>query len=227
MDWGRFRLEIGRKLSDPEHRKYKPELLRDCVNDALRDFASSHTGVARESYIVGDSSNWQFPLPEDMVDEENAGVYAVQWDSNTWLQRADYWPGSSWESRYITAASYPLRYVMWPVGCISFTRIPEKYQQVKIYYVGYYDEVVDDQSLITVPVWAREAIKLYAAAVALEPMAVKAANLGQFKSKREAGHPEHNPLLREAEYMMKRYRELLRTHATPQYRLLQPPGGRR
>ena len=221
MDWQRFRAQIGRKLSDPDHRKYQPDLLVDCVNDALQNFASSHTGVPREFPITGDGTNTQFPLPEDLVEEEGAGVYAVKWDTDSsWLKQESYWPGSTW-------ASTKLRYLLWPVSSITFTQVPADGQRMTVYYVGHYEEIVDDMSLVTVPVWAREAIKIYSCAVALDQVSIKAANLGQFKSKREAGHPEHNPLLQQAKYWLRRYHELLQQHTTPVYSLLQPPSGGR
>lgn len=228
MDWLRFRAQIGRKLSDPDHRKYQPDLLVDCVNDALQNFASSHTGVPREFLITGNGDNSQFPLPEDLVEEEGAGVYAVKWNTDSsWLKEEVYWPGSAWASTRVTSTSQPLKYVLWPVNSITLTRVPKDGQRITIYYVGHYDDIVDDQSLITVPKWAREAIKMYTCAVALDPVSAKAANLGQFKSKREAGHPEHNPLLQQAKYWLARYHELLLQHATPTYSLLQPPAGGR
>jgi len=222
VSWEIFETQIARKLNDLDHKKYSAELLLDGVNDALRAFAAAHTGIASDLELTGDGEEYEFDLPTNMVEEENAGVYAVLWELNTWLTRLEYWPGQAWPNSVRSTSSQPLGYILWPQGKISFSRIPEEDQVVTLHYVAYYDEVADEDSLIAVPGWALEAIKLYVAAVALEPASTKAGALGQFKSRREAGEPEDNPLLRLAEHYMKRYYEILAAHQLPQYSKLQP-----
>jgi hypothetical protein len=224
VTWAILKAQIGRKLDDPSYGKYSETLLMDVVNDALTAFAATHTGVASDFPIVGDGTTYEFALPSDIVEAEGAGVYAVHWKESTWLVRLEYWPGETWPNTSRTTTSYPLGYVLWPQGKISFSRIPTTNQAVTVHYVAYYPVVVDDNSSITVPRWALEAIKLYAAAVALEPSSTKAATLGQYKSRREAGGPEDNPVLRLAEHYLKRYYEILAAHPPPQYTKLQPVG---
>lgn len=225
VTWDVFKSQIARKLNDPEHKKYSADLLLDGVNDALCAFAAAHTGVASDVDVVGDGETYEFDLPADMIEEENAGVYAVHWEQNTWLSRLEYWPGQAWPSNVRSSSSLPLGYILWPQGKVSFSRIPALDQVVTVHYVAYYDEVLDDDTVITVPRWALEAIKLYVAALALEPASTKAGALGQYKSRREAGEPEDNPLLRLAEHYMKRYHEILAAHQLPQYSKLQAPEG--
>ena len=226
VTWATLKTQIGRKLKDPSHSKYDEDLLLDAVNDALVAFAASHTGVASDFPIDGDGSTYEFDLPADIVEEEGAGIYAVYWTENTWLTKLEYWPGRAWSSTSRTTTSSPLGYIMWPTGKVSFSRIPANAQAVTLHYVAYYPTVVGDSSLITVPRWALEAIKLYAAAVSLEPASTKAGNLGQYKSRREAGQPEDNPLLRLAEHYLSRYNEILAAHQPPQYSKIQPVGDR-
>jgi hypothetical protein len=222
VTWAALKAQIGRKLDDPTYAKYSATLLMDVVNDALTAFAATHTGVASDFPLTGDGTTYEFSLPSDIVDEEGAGVYAVHWKENTWLTRLEYWPGTVWANTTRSTTSYPLGYILWPQGKISFSRIPTDGQTVTVHYVAYYPEIVGDNSSITVPRWALEAIKLYAAAVALEPSSTKAATLGQYKSRREAGYPEDNPVLRLAEHYLKRYYEILAAHPSPQYTKLQP-----
>jgi len=224
VTWGVLKGQIARKLNDPENKKYSEEVLADAVNDALLAFAASHTGVASDFDLEGDGETYQYDLPPDIIEEEGAGVYAVHWEENTWLARLEYWPGEAWPNTERSMSSNPMGYVLWPTGKITFSRIPADEQVVTIHYVAYYSEVANDDSLIAVPKWALEAIKLYAAATALEPASTKAGALGQYKSRREAGEPEDNPLLRLAEHYLKRYYEILAAHQPPQYVKLQPVG---
>jgi hypothetical protein len=222
VTWATLKIQIARKLDDPTYKKYSADLLLDAVNDALAAFASTHTGVASDFEITGDGETYEFALPDDIVDAEGAGVYAVHWKDQQWLPELEYWPGQVWTSSARSTTSTPLGYVLWPQGKVSFSRIPVADQAITVHYVAHYPVVAVDLSVITVPRWALEAIKLYATAVALEPSSTKAATLGQYKSRREAGEPEDNPVLRLAERCMKRYFEILAMHSPPQYAKLQP-----
>ena len=226
IQWAVLKAQLARKLKDPDHRTYDEDLLLDAVNDALVAFASSHTGVASDFDIEGDGETSAFPLPDNIIEDEGAGVYAVHWGNNQWLRELEYFPGTQWTSPERTTDSSPLGFILWPQNTITFSRIPESGQTVTIHYVAYYDPVVDDDSMINVPRWAEEAIKLYAAATALEPGATKAAKLGNYKTRKDSGGPEDNPLLQLARRYMERYYRILAQHPVPQYnKLMARPGG--
>lgn len=225
VTWATLKAQIARtKLSDPGYSQYSEALLLDAANDALIAFAASHTGVASDFELEGDGETYAYDLPSNIIEEEGAGIYAVHWKNNEWLQRLEYWPGNVWPSSSRSTTSNPMAYVLWPYRKISFTRIPADGQDITLHYVAYYDTIVDDDSVIDIPRWALEAIKLYAAAVALEPASTKAGRLGAYRSKRDAGDPEDNPVLRLAEHYLKRYWDLLAGHEAPQYAMLQPAG---
>lgn len=223
--WSVLKAQIGRRLQDPSHNRYGETLLLDAINDALLAFAASHTGAASTFEIEGDGETYEFSLPSDIIEEESAGVYAVHWKYNEWLRMLEYWPGSQWASTSRSTTSTPLGYILWPQGKISFSRVPEDEQVITVYYVAYYPAVVNDDSVITVPKWAEEALKCYACALALEPGSTKAGNLAQYKQRRDSGDPEDNPLLELSKYYMDRFWQILSTHRTPQYVKLQPAGG--
>ena len=220
FSWSTFRTQIALKLNDTDMQRYSAALLLDCANDALVAFAASHTGVASDFTLTGGGATYVYDLPGDIVDAGNAGVFAVQWTNQEWLRQETYWPGVRWPSTSRSTTSKPKAYVLWPTGKISFTQVPASEASIVIHYVAFYPSIVDDDSVITVPLWAREAVKLYAAAIALEPASTKAGQLGQYKSRFESGRPEDNPLLRLSEYYMRRYFRLLQAHPVPQYRLL-------
>lgn len=222
VTWETLKAQIARKLKDPEHNKYDETLLLDGINDALWAFAADHTGVASDIDYSGDGSTYEYDLPGDIVDTEDAGVYAVHWKNNVWIPEIEYWPGRAWESSTRSTASRPRAYVLWPTGKISFTRVPESGQTVTLYYVAHYPTVTTDSSSITVPAWAREALKLYVCARTLEPVTNQTADLARWKSKRDSGTPEHNPMLMLCEYYMKQYWHRIGRHSPPQYAKMMP-----
>lgn len=226
VTWAVLKAQIGRKLDDPTYSKYSETMLLDAVNDALVAFAAAHTGVASDSLVTGDGSTYEFDLPSDVIEEEGAGVYAVHWKESTWLARTEYWPGEAWTSTARTTSSQPLKFILWPQGKISFSRMPTSGQSVTLHYVAYYPTITSDESLITVPRWALEAIKLYSAAVVLEPTSTATGDLRRWNTSRDSGRPEDNPVLRLAEHYLKRYYEILAAHQPPQYTKLQPAEGR-
>lgn len=222
ITWADFKPQIARKLKDTEYSKYSETLLMDCVNDALAAFAADHTGVATDTTVTGDGSTYEYDLPDDIVDAEGAGVYAVHWEKNRWLSEIDYWPGRSWKSTTRSTSTKPRAYVLWPTGKISFTRIPDDDQEITIHYVAHYPEVTSDETAITVPRWAREPIKLYAAARALEPSALATGRVRQWGSKEDSGNPVQNPLMDMAQYFIKQYWEKLSRQTPPQYAKMMP-----
>ena len=218
IEWSTLKAQIGRKLNDPTYSKYSEQLLLDLVNDALIHFASVHTGVKSDFDIVGDGEAYSFDLPDNIVDTEQAGVYGVELDDQTWLREQPYWAGMQFPSDTRDTDSSPVAYTMWPTDQISLTRVPSLDEVVALHYVAYYPEVTDDTSVITVPYWAREAIKCYVCSEALGPGSVKTAQLRQYQSRREAGKPEDNPLLARADRFVLRYYQILAEHRTPQYK---------
>lgn len=218
VTWSTLKSEIGLRLNDTAHSKYSATLLLTLVNDALRHFASVHTGLASDFTITGDGTTYTFDLPQNIVDTETAGVFSVQWTDQEWIAEDRYWQNRKFPSTSRDTSSQPLRYILWPVQQISFTRVPGNGDAVIAHYVAYYPDVIDDTSVINVPVWAREAIKCYVCAEALAPGAVKASQLRQYQSRREAGNPEDNPLQRQSESFAKQYYQRLAEHRPPMYK---------
>lgn len=228
MNWATLKAQIARKLDDPTYNKYSEDLLEDGVNDALAAFASAHTGIASDFEITGDGSTYDFDLPDGIVESEGKGVYAVHWEKNAWLKELEYWPGKAWKSSSRSTSTVPKAYVLWPRGKISFTRIPDSGQAITVHYVAHYPIVSGDTTEILVPRWAREAIKLYVAANALEPTATSTGDLRRWNKQRDSGNPEDNPVLQLAHHYMQRYYDILAQHPAPQYdKLVRPAEGLR
>jgi hypothetical protein len=207
--WGAFKLEIGGKINNP--RVTKPALaasLLNNANDALRLLAAQHTGCASTFTITGDGSTTQYSLPTNCLDNESSGVYAV-YDAlaGVWMKQVTFFPGEA----------LGLGYYVWPSGSINFYPAPSDGYDINVYYVAYYDEIVDDNSNIAIPVWAYEAIKLYTAGRTLEDQASQMALLGQFKTKVDSGGPEDQPIMRLSERYIQQFWEILNSYPAPQY----------
>lgn len=212
--WGTLKPQIARKVNDPDYATYTEDLLLDMANDALISFAANHTGLAKDHVITGDGEAYEFDLPADIVANE---VFAVHWGGNTWLRLLEYWPRTSWSSDQRRFLSGPMGYILWPTDTISFTRIPSNGQEVTMHYVAHYPPLEHDESPVTVPKWALEPIKLYTAGAVLEIFSVTAGEVRQYNTKRDSGHPEHNPMLRLSQHYMRRYWEILAQRPVPQY----------
>ena len=215
--WSTLRTEIARKLNDPSMATYTAAMLLDAVNDALSAFAASHTGVASDVTLTGDGTTYTFDLPTDMVDSENAGIYAVQWKEQEWIYPERFWWRVKWPATERSTTSKPKAYVLWPRGSISFTQIPGSGDAIILHYIAYYEEVLVVGDIIDVPRWAFEAIKCYVCSVTLSAAFAKSANIRQWNQREDSGEPEDNPLLRLAKYYMTRYFNLLTMHPEPQY----------
>ena len=217
ITWGALRTQIARKLNDSSMATYSADILQDAVNDALNAFAASHTGVASDYIITGDGTTYVFDLPDDMVESENAGIYAVEFPEQGFIYEERYWHKVQWPSIERSTTSTPKAYVLWPVGKISFTQVPGTGDIVTLHYVAYYTTVDDIGDVIAIPRWATEAIKCYVCAVALSAAFAKSGNIRQWNTREDSGTPEDNPLLRLSEHYMERYWQILTQHPEPQY----------
>jgi hypothetical protein len=222
VTWGTFKASLARRLGDTTYDTYSEALLKDAVNAALEQFATLHTGVASTFDLSGDGSTYEYSLPSDIIESEGACLYAVHWKDQIWLRRIEPFPSTEWPSTKRSTTSRPAGYMLWPASKINLTRTPEDGQTVELYYVAHYPEVVDDDTLITVPRWAREPVTLYCMAIAAESIAMDTGELAQYKSRRDSGDPEDNPLLRLAEHYIKRFYHLLSMHPVPQYAKTMP-----
>lgn len=202
--WGELKLQVGRKVNDPQAAKMSATLL-DCFNDALRLFAAVHTGAASTSDIVGDGVTTEYPIPDNMIETAESGslVTVLNVTKSNWLERSVFVPGENelpdyhiWNSR------------------LCFYRAPALDEQLRVYYSAYYPEVENDASVVNLPGWAFEAVKLYTAGRVLEDPVSQMSLLASFKTKVDSGNPEHNPLMRLSERYISEFWELINQHPT-------------
>lgn len=206
--WATFRAQIGRKVNDPSLQKYS-DAITDNMNDALRLLASTHTGVASISTITGDGSTTAFSLPSNTIESDDQASIQGVYDStaDVWLKKVDFFPGENLEDGYY----------VWPSGTINFSpAIPED-REIKVHYVAYYDEVADDESVLDIPGWAYEAVKLYTAGRVLEDPVSQLSLLANFRTRVDSGNPEHSPILKLSKYYIQQFWDILNAHPAPQH----------
>jgi len=212
ITWLTLKQQIsGGFLKDPLYSKYDEDQLLWAVNDALVALASSYAGVVSVSDVVGDGTTTEWPLPSNVVEGRDRGVFGIRWtDGKTWLRELDYQPGAAEDSTNT--------YAVWPTGTINLYAAPRSGTTFKLFYIAYYNRVEDDNSVIDIPDWAYEAVKCYVAASVLAPSYAQQALLGNYKKKRDSGNPEDNPQLRLSQYFLKRYHTICQQHPQEQYR---------
>jgi len=210
MLWGTLKIQIGRKINDEKGTKYAVSM-KDNANDALRLFASIHTGVASTFEITGDGETTRFPLPSNAIDSGENRVYAVYDTANDqWLTEITFLPGKSLQ----------VGYYIWPQGMLNVNPAVDSGAVYTCYYVAYYNEIIDDNSEFTyLPQWALEAVKLYTAGRTLEDVVSQMTLLGQFRTKVDSGNPEQQPIQRQAEKYIQQFWDLINSHRAPQYDL--------
>jgi hypothetical protein len=212
--WGSFKYEIARIVNDPQVTKFSADLL-DGVNDALRMLASAHTGVASVSeYVtdvsdfVGDTGTASFGIPANAVQGNEGlrirGVYNV--DTDLWLTHADIISGKKAQEGWL----------IWPDLTLRVNPKPTTGHTLQVHYVAYYNEVVDDTSIVIIPGWAYEAVKMYTAGRVINTQASQLALLASFRTKVDSGNPEHLPVLRLGQYYIQQFWDILAAHPAPQ-----------
>jgi len=107
-------------------------------------------------------------------------------------------------------------YFEWPEGVLNFLQTIAVGTTLQVDYFAYWErvEVDDEQQLLVIPRWMEEAVRWYVLSMALVKPGAQAANLGQYKTRRDSGSPEDNPLLQYARYCLRRYNEALANHPT-------------
>ena len=80
-------------------------------------------------------------------------------------------------------------------------------------YHSYYPRVKDDNSWVRVPEWSLEACTVYSAMQAVTQEMMRDARYRKFISKEDAGNPQQNPFIPVAEWLRKRFYEIVNSHS--------------
>lgn len=136
-----------------------------------------------------------FNLPEDFYEVE-ACVLAT----GEVVPKSNLNPGS-YVGEYTTGNN---DWLLFPSGKITFSKVPTS--DVTLYYLASWvkpsDETDDDYELDP-PDYVMTGITLYAAAFTILPSAVSVTEISQWNTKVDSGNPEHNPVQKAADYLLK------------------------
>lgn len=200
--WAVARDAIGRMLSDAQMNTFPVELRQDGYNAGLHAFAA-HTALPALDTLAGDGSTIAFAMPTDMVD----GSLMYVWDS----VNGNFWTP---EVQVPTPADVQpfddsKRWWIWPTDTLNFSEAPGG--DLTLFYFAYWPEVdeTNPNDEIAIPIWAREAVQLYACAYCLNKTATSAANIRQYGTKTDSGNPEHNPMSRRQEEFLHLYDQVI------------------
>lgn len=178
-------------------------------NRAQQHFAAWHTAKALTQTYDGDGAMREFDLPADFIDFY--AIYAPFGETGHILEPKQMVPGVAWDQN--TANEYtdrPYGYMEWPSGTLLLLRAPDAGEDnIYLYYFGYWPDITSDEDDVESPIWAHEALLLYAAALHLAPAFHDTAEVRQWNTNIDSGRPTDNPLIQAHDAFMKRYRELL------------------
>lgn len=196
--WATLKTEIDQYVMG-QALKRATELLT-LANDALVFLATVHTGVA-SSFTITAEGDSQFTLPDDIVESNDGAVVAGVYDNTNkvWLSKSEFLPLEDTSPGYF----------VWPSGTLNIVPTPTVAYTYGVYYVAYFDPIVDDTSEISMPNWMFEAVKLYTASRLMLGLSTDAALIAQFKTRVDSGNPEDNPILQESKQLMKEFESLI------------------
>lgn len=211
--WGQAHDEMGRLLKDVSDTAWSSELRLDGFNAALAAFAF-HTAVATSTPWTADGVESSFAVPDNAVEGLS---YLYLWDETeeVWWRPVRLQPGSVTPDPTPLATSEEMTYYEWPTGTISLGKVPAA-GDFLIYYYAHYDPVVDDDSVIAVPLWAREALLHYGGAYCVRSASISRASIAQWNQKQDSGNPDHNPFLKPIDMFMNVYKRILAEHNAQQ-----------
>lgn len=175
------------------------EELADAWNNAQDDLTNY---VARKKTLAVPAGVSRAELPEDLYRIDNVLIYdgevgyrMPEWDEQ--IEDEDTWTGNAWQ-----------------LGDLYIDFAPALQHDVVVCYRAYFPvvEITDPKRPVYVPQWAVQACVYHVAAQSVEKQTVADPQLRQWASRQDAGNPLSNPFLPVAEFMMKRYRQVVYDH---------------
>ncbi len=103
-------------------------------------------------------------------------------------------------------------WLLFPSGSVTFSKAPQ--YDITLFYLASWaklDEPGDDDELEP-PDFAMNGLALYGAAMVMLSGAVAITEIKQFATKVDSGHPEHNPMMRAVDYLLKLFASEMSRH---------------
>jgi hypothetical protein len=210
IKWSLLRDRLLRVLDDVDRNvaTYTDDDLRDYINEALVAI-SGHTAQEKVFAKTFEASASLLDLPDDVLE---LGPVLIAGSGEKYLSKPyRLKPGESLPTLTSSAGGQSQGYYRWG-NTLRFLIPVSAGKVVTIHYFGYWDRIDSETETLRVERWMEEALKWYALHAAMTKPARNTANLRQYATQVDAGHPEHNPLLRFARYCLERYNELIVDH---------------
>lgn len=199
-----LKARILRILNDPDGAGYTDTLLLDSVNAAQLAIMPWTPKTASET-ITGDGTEVSFDLPEDFYD-----VDAVLIDSTGEIIREAFLDAGATHGDNIEEDN---DYLILG-NEIVFSKAIDAAATYTLYYRANWTPLEDDDDTTECPAFVHYALCLYAAAYALLPTSVTSGEIRQFGTKVDSGNPEHNPVQRTVEFLMRMFAQEMNRHPT-------------
>jgi hypothetical protein len=178
------------------------EDLRDYLGDALAA-VSAHT--ARESLfeqeLTADTAS--LALPDDFLDP--GPIWLSNGSTRQLLSPAPLRPGETLPDS--EAVGDESDFYWWPEGTINFFRQVASGNTLRVHYWAYWSVPSEPEAeeVIPIPRWLESPVKWNMLMQAMTKPGAQAAYLAQFKTKRDSGDPEDNPLIVSARFYKRLY----------------------
>lgn len=121
-------------------------------------------------------------------------------------------PRSTIEEQYVRTKTQPCYYIHENNLVVAGIGSPKEVEFLYAYY-GYYKRIINDDSIVEVPLWAHEACGIYVALQAIQREALDTSRFNKFKTKVDSGNPEQNPFIPILKWLEKRFIDIIRLHA--------------
>lgn len=194
---GELRNRVLRLLDDPDGANYTPELQLDAIcaaHDAILPWQPK-TEIAN---LAGNSVLTVFALPTEVYEVEACVVRS----SGENLPQAFFIPGK-FRGAGLGATNDWLEY---PHGQLTFSKAIPAGETYDVYYTAHWshpDSTWADTMPLEPPEFVMVAMSLYAASYAILPAAVSVSEVRQWATKVDSGTPEHNPMQKSSDYLLK------------------------
>lgn len=201
-----LRVRILRMLGDPDGVTYTNDLLLDAIGAAF-DAILPWVPKTAISTITGDGSAVSFALPSDCYQ-----ITAIEIQSTGEI----IWPAVLSPGVFRGALlSTTNDWIEYPAGFITFSKIPDTDVVYNLYYQAYWTKPTATTLGTTVlqpPDFSMVGVVLYATAYAILPAAVSIAEVRNWLSRQDLGTPEHNPMQKTADYLLKLFAQEMNRH---------------
>lgn len=205
-----FKLRVLRVLDDldRDNPTWTDDDLLDYANEALAAL-SMHTAqqVVVDSVLTADTSS--YAMPDGYLSP--GPVWLISGTYRYLLTPFELEPGQDLPTQVVSGRR--TEYYEWPAGTLSFLRPLASGDTLRLQYYAYWDRLEVDSDTLAIPRWMEDALKWDMLQRAMSKPGAQASSLGQYKTKRDLGNPEDNPLLDYAKWCQKQFDRVWNEHA--------------